>query len=120
MPSTPIRSPRSSEVERLERLVAEHVLARVHLDPAGAVDQVEEGGAAVPAAGGQPAGDAVGGVGLLARLEVAVRGVDGRDRHDALERVRERVDPLLAQALELRRGDRRSTGGSLCGEAAPG
>ena len=94
-------SPRSSEVSASNDSSPSTSCAGVHLDPAGAVDQVEERGPAVAAAGGQPAGDAVGGVGLLARLEVVVGGVHRRDRRDARERVRERVDALLAQALEL-------------------
>ena len=75
----------------------------MELDAAGAVHQVEEGGAAVPAAGGQPAGDAVGRLGLLPGLErVLVSLADVRDRHDPVEVVRERIDALGAQALELR------------------
>ena len=58
--------------ERVERLVAEDVLARVYLDPAGAVDHVEERRAAVPAPRSQTAGDAIGGVGLVPRLKVGM------------------------------------------------
>ena len=53
------------------------------------------------AAGGEPPGDPVCLVGLLARLEVAVRRMDRLHRHDAVELVRERVDALGAKALEL-------------------
>ena len=58
-----------AEVEReqaLERLLAEHVDARVQLHPAGAVDEVEERRLALAAAGGEPAGDADAVLGLLA------------------------------------------------------
>ena len=58
-----------AEVEReqaLERLLAEHVEARVQLHPAGAVDEVEERRLALAAAGGEPAGDADAVLGLLA------------------------------------------------------
>jgi hypothetical protein len=55
----------------------------------------------VAAAGGQAAGDAVGGLGLVARLQVVVRSVDGLDRDDVRERVRVRVDALLAEAVGL-------------------
>ena len=88
--------------EGVEGLLAEDVALGVHLELAAAIGDVEEGGAAVAATPGQAAGDAVGLIRLLARLEVAVRGVDVFDRHDAVELVRIRVDPLLAQALELR------------------
>ena len=101
LPSTPIEV---AEVEREQALVglgAEHVDARLQLDAAGAVDQVEQGHLALPPARGQAAGDAVGGVGLLARLQALVGKQDGRDRLDALVDVRERLDALRAQTLEL-------------------
>ena len=72
------------------------------LELAAAVDQVDERGAAVTAAGAQAAGDAVRDVGLLTGLEFAVGGDDLGNRRDATELVRERVDALLAQAVELR------------------
>ena len=80
VPSTPIRSPEVERGERVEGLVAEHVLARVHLEPPGAVDDVEEGGAAVSAPRREPAGHAVGAVGLLAVLEPGVLLVHALDR----------------------------------------
>ncbi len=55
----------------------------------------------MPAAGGEAAGHPVGGVGLLAGLEVCVGGVDVQDRPHALEAVGEGIDALGAQALEL-------------------
>jgi hypothetical protein len=55
----------------------------------------------VAAASRHAAGYAVGRIGLLARLEIVVPGVDVGDRRDAVELVREGVDSLLAQALEL-------------------
>ena len=48
------------------QLLAEHVDARLQLDAARAVDEVEEGHLALPAAGGEAPGDAVARVGLLA------------------------------------------------------
>ena len=72
------------------------------LDLPGAVAEVEERGLAVPAAGGHPAGDAVGGVGLLAGGEALVRSPDLGDLGAVGVLVRERLDPRLAQALELR------------------
>ena len=86
-----------AEVERheaVEGLLAERVAARMELEAAGAVDQVEEGGAAMAAARGQPARHAVGSARLLARLETFVRLADRRDRHDPVEVVRERIDAL--------------------------
>jgi len=53
------------------------------------------------AAGSEPAGNPVRLVGLLPRLEIAVRFVDLLHRHDTVELVRERVDALGAKALEL-------------------
>ena len=44
----------------------------MELELPGAVDQVDEGGPAVAAPRGEPAGDAVGAVGLLAVLEIVV------------------------------------------------
>src|SRR3954451_22416265 len=84
-----------------ERLARAHVDARVQLEPARAVDEVEERGLALPAARGEAAGDAHAIVGLLPRREVLVRRLDVGDGADAREGVRERVDALLAQRLEL-------------------
>ena len=102
VPSIPIRSPRSSSSSRSIALLAEDVDARLELDPARAVDEVEERHLALAAARRQAPGDTVGGVGLGAGLEVRVRGDDFGERRDAREGVRERVDALLAQAVELR------------------
>ena len=64
-----------AEVERdepVERLLAEHVRARLQLDAPDAVDEVEERHLALAAPRGQPAGDAHAVVGLLAGLEALV------------------------------------------------
>ena len=93
-----------AEVEReqaLERLLAEHVEARVQLHPAGAVDEVEERRLALAAAGGEPAGDADAVLGLLAVGQRVVGRLDLGDRAHPGVSVRERVDALLAQRLEL-------------------
>ena len=87
--------------QQLEGFAPQDVALGLDLELAGAVDHVEERRAAVAAAGRHAAGYPVPGVGLLARLEIVVGGVHLRDRHDAVELVREGVDPLLAQALEL-------------------
>ncbi len=53
-------------MQPLEALLAEHVDARVQLDLAGAVDEVQERGLAGAAPRGEPPGDAVALLGLLA------------------------------------------------------
>ena len=68
---------------------AEHVRARVELDLAGAVAEVDEGGLAVAAARDHAAGDAVMGVGLLAVGEALVGGAHAVDRLPPREVVRE-------------------------------
>ena len=63
-----------AEVEReqaLERLLPEHVDARVQLQAAAAVDEVEEGRLALAAARGEPAGHAHAVLRLLARAQLA-------------------------------------------------
>ena len=85
----------------LHRLGAEHVGARLQLDAPAAVDEVEERHLPLPAAGRQPAGDAVAHLGLLPGLQALVRRAHRGDRLDARVGVRERVDPVRAQALEL-------------------
>ena len=93
-----------AEVERdepVEGLAAEHVDARVQLQAPRAVDEVEEGGLALPAAGGDPAGDAGVRVGLLAGSKLGERRDDLGDRPHAAEGVREGLDALGAQGLEL-------------------
>ena len=91
--------------EPLERLVAEHVAARLELDPARAVVEVEERHLALAAAGVQAAGDAHADVGLLAGFESLVRSLGVGDRRDVRVGVRERVDPRLPQCLELAAAD---------------
>jgi hypothetical protein len=88
--------------EGLERLVPEHVAPRVNLEPPRAVDEIEEGRTAVAAARRQPSRHSVGALRLLARLEVGVLLVDELDGRNALEGMREGVDAVGAQALELR------------------
>jgi hypothetical protein len=82
--------------------VAELVDSRLHLDLAGAVLQVQEGGLAVPAPRRQPAGDPIAVAGLLARPDPLVRLTDRRDLGPGGEAVGERLNPRFAQALELR------------------
>ena len=79
----------------------ELVDARLELDPAGSVDQVQERHLALAAARRQPTGDPVRDVGLVARRQVGVRGPDRRHRLDPVELVRERVDAGRPQRLEL-------------------
>ena len=99
-----------AEVELDQRLVgvAEHVLARVQLDPAGAVGEVEERGLAVAAPAGQAAGEPDGLVGLLAVLQPGVALEHFGDRRAVAELVRERIDAGGAQLVELARGAPRS------------
>ena len=101
VPSAPTRSPRSSARRRSNGLLAEHVEPAEQLDPARAVDEVGEDGLALAALGGQAAGDAHARLGLAAGLEVVVALARLRDRDDARELVRERVDAGGAQLLEL-------------------
>ena len=82
-------------------LLAELVDARLQLDAPRAVVEVQEGHLPLAAPGVQAPGDAVARVGVLARGQVGVRGLDVGDRHDAGELVRERVDPVGAEAVEL-------------------
>ena len=97
----PIRSPRSSAQQALEGLGVEHVGLGLELDAARPVDEVEERHLALPAPRGEPAGDAHAVVGLGAVLEALVARAHVGDRRHARVRVRERVDSLGAQALEL-------------------
>src|SRR4051812_15177967 len=87
--------------QQLHALLAELVDARLELDAPGAIDQIEERHLALAAARGEPPGDAVARVGLLAIAELGVRLGHGGGRDDTRIRVRERVDALGAQALEL-------------------
>ena len=105
-----------AEVERdepVERLLAEHVGARLQLDAPGAVDEVEERHLALAAARGQAAGHAHPDVGLLAGFESFVRRLDGGDRLHARVGVRERVDPRLPQCFELAAAGGERARGSL-------
>ena len=72
------------------------------LEATGAVDQVDESGASGLATGSDATGDAMADRSLLAGREIGVPARDLRERLDARELVRERVDALGAQALELR------------------
>ena len=72
-----------AQIERAqprERLLAEHVDSRVQLHLARAIDEVEERGLAGAAPRGDPAGDAVCVLGLLAVGQVSVGVEDRRDR----------------------------------------
>ena len=88
-----------AEVERhqpVHHLGPEHVGARLELDPARAVLQVQERHLALTPPGREAAGDPVRDLGLRARLQVGVRGADGRDRLDAVELVGKRLDAGVA------------------------
>ncbi len=100
-PSTPSRSPRSSDSSCLKRVGAEHVGARVQLDLAAAVDEIEERGLAGAAARGDAPGDAVGILGLLPHLQLLVGGAHLCDRLDVREGVGGDLGALRAQALRL-------------------
>ena len=90
------------EVEqRAQRLLAEHVHARVQLHAPGAVVEVEEGRLALAAAGVQAPGDAHAVVGLVACLERLVRRLGLGDRAHPRVGVGERLDAVLPERLEL-------------------
>jgi hypothetical protein len=98
----PVHPENVAEVERdeaLERLLTQHVPLGVQLKLPVAVDEVYERGTALVAPCDHAPGDSVGAVGFLTRLEIVD---DGRGGDHALELVRKGVDPLRAQALELR------------------
>ena len=101
VPSAPTRSPRSSARSRSNASSPSTLSAAEQLDAARAVDEVGEDRLALPALGGEAAGDAHALVGLAAGLEVVVALARLRDRDDARELVRERVDAGGAQLLEL-------------------
>jgi hypothetical protein len=101
--------------ERLHRLGAEDVGARLQLDAPAAVDEVQERHPALAAARGETAGDAMARLGLLTGLQARVGRADVRDRLDARVGVRERLDPVRAQALELLPPD----GEQLVGHSEP-
>ena len=73
VPSTPMMSPRSRPTRRSKDSSPSTSRARVQLDPARAVDEVDEGGLAVAAPRGDPARDPIAVVGLLAGVEPLVR-----------------------------------------------
>ena len=87
--------------EALERLLAEDVRARVQLQAARAIGEVDERRLAVSASGRDAPRHPVARVGLLARLEPVVRSVNLRHRPDPREGVREGVDARLAEPIEL-------------------
>ena len=92
------------DVQREQALVgiAELIDARLDLDLAGAVAQVEEGGLAVLALRDEAAGDAIAVAGLLARLD-SFMGFAHRGDFGAIRKaVGVRLDSGLAQPLELR------------------
>ena len=64
MPSTPTMSPRSSSSSRSIRSSPSTSRLRLQLDPPGAVVEVQERHPALPAARGEPPGDAVARLGL--------------------------------------------------------
>ena len=87
--------------QALHRLGAEDVGARLQLDAPAAVDEVQERHLALAAAGGEAPGDAVARLGLRTGLQAVVGRADVRDRLDPRVGVRERLDAVRAQALEL-------------------
>jgi hypothetical protein len=87
--------------QALELLLAELVDARHQLDAPGAVDEVQERRLALFAPRGQAAGDAPALAGLGAGFESFERRLDLGDRRKVRIGVRERVDPVLAECVEL-------------------
>jgi len=88
--------------ERSKRALAEAVAPRQDLDLAAAVDDVEEGSAAVAAARGEAPGDAIDSALVFAtgrELGVALSNLGGGRRGRV--GVREGVDPRRPEALEL-------------------
>ena len=73
----------------------------MQLQPAGAIDEVDERRPAGFTARGDPPRDAVRDGRLLSGGQVRVAGRDRRDRLDTREPVGKRFDALGAQALEL-------------------
>jgi hypothetical protein len=87
--------------EPRHRLLAEDVDLGLQLEAARPVVEVQEGHLALAAAGVQAAGHAIARLGVLPGGQALVLGVHEGDRLDARERVRERLDAVGAQALEL-------------------
>jgi hypothetical protein len=73
----------------------------VQLDLAAAIAEVEEAGLAVTAAGDQAAGDAVARLGLDPRRQPLVGGAHLGDVLAPGELVRKRLDPRVANPLQL-------------------
>ena len=113
VPSSPEQIAQVESDQALEDLVAEHVAARLQLNPAAAVVEVEEGHLPLPAAGMQAPGHTHLLVGLLAGLESFVRRLGVSDRRHARVGVRERIDPRLPQAFELAAAGGEEFGGLL-------
>ncbi len=101
VPSMPTMSPRSRPV-RAAWPFTEVGRARLELDLAGAINQVEEGDLPHVAVGGDPAGHPVRRFGFLAVLEVLVLRSDARDLDPIRELVRKRLNAGFAQARKLR------------------
>src|SRR6202035_2794540 len=74
--------PQIQREQLLEVLGAKHIRARVQLNLAAAVDEVQEGGLAGAAARGDATGHSVGVVGLLSHLQVLVCDAYAGDRLD--------------------------------------
>ena len=101
----PVDADQVAEVEVEQPLVllgAEDVDLRLDLDAAGAVLEVEERHLALAAAGHEAPGEADALLGLRAVLEPVEARVDVGDRRDAGILVREGVDAVGAELLELR------------------
>ena len=100
----PVDADQIAAVERrqaLEGVLAEHVLAGVELDLAGAVHEVQEARPAAPPDRQDAPGHAVAVVGLLAGLQVLVVRQHPLDRLDVGELVGEGLGVGLAQPLPL-------------------
>src|SRR5579862_1445579 len=100
----PLDSDQIAQVELEQPLhprLAQLVDATLELNSPRPVDQVDEGHPPLTAPGGDPPGDAVPALGLLARGQRPELLADARDRLDAVELVRKRFDPGVAQRLQL-------------------
>ena len=87
--------------QSLHRLGPQDVDPRLELDPARAVDQIEERHLPLAAARRQPPRHPMQSRRLLARGERRVGRAHARDRLDVVELVRKRLDPVCPQRLEL-------------------